>query len=191
MSPLNKIHISEENEGQRLDVMLASLLAGTFSRSQIKRFITEEKVTVNSKKAKANYLLKSNDEVVLDPPSEKESELEASDIPIEIVHEDEDLLVVNKEAGLVVHPGAGKHEHTLVQALLHHTSHALSSGSAKFRPGIVHRLDKDTSGLLVVAKNDWTHERLATQFKEHSIGRTYWVLVRGGSSTTSSFDLRR
>jgi len=150
-----------------------------FPARRLKKLISAEKVTVNSKKTKANHLLKLHDEVVVIVGPKAELELEESNIPLEIMYEDEDLLVVNKEAGLVVHPGAGKHTHTLVQALLYHTSHTLSSGSAKFRPGIVHRLDKDTSGLLVVAKNDWTHERLALQFKEHSIGRTYWVLVRG------------
>jgi len=134
---------------------------------------------LNHKKTKANHILKAGDEITVCAGDAFEQNLEEENIPLEIVYEDEDVIVVNKPAGLVVHPGAGNQKHTLVHGLLYHTNHSLSSGTAKFRPGIVHRIDKDTSGLLVVAKNDVTHEKLASQFKDHSINRRYWVLVRG------------
>ncbi len=179
MNPIKKIQVTENNVGERLDVALAQHFAGEFSRSQIKHWIEKGKVLIDGKLAKANTLLKINDQIVCETQLKKEIHLEGEDIPLDIIYDDEDLLVVNKPPGLVVHPGSGNPNHTLANALIHHTKSKLSKGSAEVRPGIVHRLDKETSGLLVVAKNDWTHERLAQQFKKHSVGRTYWVVVHG------------
>jgi 23S rRNA pseudouridine1911/1915/1917 synthase len=179
MDDTETIRISENDAGGRLDFVLAGLLAGSFSRSQIKKLIEQERILLDHKKTKANYIVKVGDEITVCPGDTFEQHLEEENIPLEIIYEDEDVLVVNKPAGLVVHPGAGNQEHTLVHGLLYHTNHSLSSGTAKFRPGIVHRIDKETSGLLVVAKNNVAHEKLAAQFKDHSIDRRYWVMVRG------------
>lgn len=179
MSEQKKIQITEEDAGQRLDVFLTHYFEGEFSRSQIKHWIDEKKVEVNGAPAKANTLLKSGDEAVFEPLAVKEAVLEGENIPVDIIYEDDDLLIVNKPPGLVVHPGSGNPSHTLVNALIYRTKKKLSKGSHVFRPGIVHRLDKNTSGLLVVAKNDWTHERLAKQFEKHTIKRSYWVVVHG------------
>jgi len=179
MSKQKKIQVPEEDVSQRLDVFLAFYFEGEFSRSQIKQWIDKKNVQVNGRIVKANRILKAEDEILFEPLLIEESTLKGEDIPIEIVYEDDDLLVVNKPPGLVVHPACGNPSHTLVNALIHHTQKNLSKGSSGFRPGIVHRLDKDTSGLLVVAKNDWTHERLAKQFEKRTINRTYWVVVQG------------
>jgi len=174
-----KITVSEGDAGKRLDQVLALRLEEEVSRSQIKKWIQESKILVNQKRVKPHHPLKEDDVIDIEAELGQISPLKPSEIPLTILFEDEDLLVVNKPVGMVVHPGAGAREDTLVNALVFHTSSKLSDGSHPLRPGIVHRLDKDTSGLLVVAKNDWIHERLAKQFKAHTIERTYWVLVRG------------
>jgi len=174
-----EIAVREEDAGIRLDIFLANKFVGEFSRSQISRWIKEGKVQVDRKPAKSNLILKPEVLVNIEVDIHRESSAKAENIPLEVVYEDRDILVVNKPAGIVVHPGAGNAKHTLVNALLFHAK-TLSKGSDLFRPGIVHRLDKGTSGLLVIAKNDKAHSELAKQFKDHSIERRYWVIVQGG-----------
>jgi 23S rRNA pseudouridine1911/1915/1917 synthase len=170
----------------RLDKFLASQLSNDFSRSKIQEIITAGKVHVNDKVvADVNYHLKYRDEVTVScehcvMSSERTPLIAESDVAFDVLYEDEDLLVVNKPAGLVVHPGAGNHQHTLVNGLMYHCGSAqLSSGSDAMRPGIVHRIDKDTSGVIVIAKNDRSHAALAEQFRVHSIKRRYICFCYG------------
>lgn len=161
----------------RLDKAL-SLILRDVSRSKIQQYIDEGFILVNNKKEKSSYKLEESDEISIADFPKEVSELKAEDIPLEIVYEDDDLLVINKPKGLVTHPGAGNSEHTLANALKFHSDN-LSSLNGDFRPGIVHRLDKDTAGLLVVAKNDYAHMFLQEQLKDHTLGRRYFALVTG------------
>lgn len=174
---MKKFIIKDEYISVRLDKALASLLEG-LSRSKIQEYLTQGLILVNSKVEKASYRLESGDVVEVNEFPKPVSELVAEDIPLDIVYEDSELMVINKPKGLVVHPGAGNFEHTLANALKAH-SDSLSSLNGDFRPGIVHRLDKDTAGLLVVAKNDVSHAFLANQLKDHTLGRRYYALVMG------------
>ena len=170
-------NISNEEQDQRLDSFLAENL-DDISRSYIQRLISEGYVTVNGKQVKPGYKIKEDDLILAEIPEPEPITIKPEDIPLDIIYEDKDLLVVNKPAGMVVHPASGNYTGTLVNALLAHCQD-LSGINGKLRPGIVHRIDKDTSGLLVVAKNDFTHVHLAKQFKEHSIDRAYLALVQG------------
>ncbi len=161
----------------RLDVFLAEKT--NFSRSFIKTLNDDGLILVNGKQEKAGYKLKINDIVEVEEKQVEQISTEPEDIPLNILYEDDDLLVVNKPAGLVVHPGAGNPTGTLVNALLAHCKDSLSGIGGVKRPGIVHRIDKDTSGILVVAKNDFTHTRLSEQFARHSIERIYDAFVWG------------
>lgn len=167
--------VSEYEQDQRLDVFIAENVEET-SRSFIQKLISEESIKVNGKKTKANYRLKENDFIEVIVPDPQPIEIKAENIPLEIIYEDSDLLVVNKPIDMVVHPAAGNYSGTLVNALLFHCQD-LSGINGKLRPGIVHRIDKDTSGLLLVAKNDISHQDLARQLKEHSVERAYLALV--------------
>lgn len=169
-----KIIINNSVIDKRIDLALP-LLDNTFSRSQIQKLIKEDALTVNGKKVKPSYLVKENDEVEI--LQVKPTELKPENIPLDIIYEDKDLLVINKQRGLVVHPGSGNYEHTLVNALLYHVKDLSSIDPA--RPGIVHRIDKDTSGLLVVAKNNLAHRELAKQLEKHTMHREYKALVLG------------
>ncbi len=169
--------INSEDEGKRLDVLLNQKMP-ELSRTQAKRLIEDGAVLVNNETAKANYRLSVGDWVVCSVPQPVPLEVEAEDIPLTIVYEDRDLLVVDKPQGMVVHPANGNYRGTLVNALLYHCDD-LSGINGVLRPGIVHRIDKDTSGLLVVAKNDRAHESLARQIKEHTVKRVYLALVHG------------
>lgn len=162
----------------RLDQFLTASIA-ELSRARIQKLIEEGMVTVNQVTAKASQKLKEGDIIALTMPPPEILEAQAEDIPVPIVYEDEHLVVVNKPAGMVVHPGAGVQTGTLVNALLHHCRGSLSSIGGVIRPGIVHRLDKDTSGLIVVAKNDAAHQKLAAQLKNKTARRTYLALVEG------------
>lgn len=164
-------------EKERLDVFLARHVSG-MTRSQVSRRLDEEKVIVNGRREKAGYRLRTGDRVVffLEPP--RESPLTPEDFPLSVLYEDRDLLVVEKPAGMVVHPAAGHTGGTLVNALLNHCTD-LSGIGGVLRPGIVHRLDKDTSGLLVVAKNDGAHRALSDQFRHHKVLKRYRVFVYG------------
>ena len=161
----------------RLDKWLAT--KEELSRTTIVRLLEEGNILVNGKKVKPSYDVKEEDEIIINKPELKETKLEAEDIPVEIVYEDDDMLVVNKPKGMVVHPGNGNPDGTLVNAILHHSKDSLSGIGGEVRPGIVHRLDKDTSGLLMIAKNDKTHIALSSQIASRQVKKTYIALVRG------------
>lgn len=170
--------VDEENKGKRLD-LYASEQYKEVSRSNIKKLIKEERLKVNSKIEKASYKVALGDEISVDIPEPTELEVEPQNIPLEIVYEDDDLLIVNKPQGMVVHPAPGNPDNTLVNAILYHCKGKLSSINGVIRPGIVHRIDKNTSGILVVAKNNSTHAGLSEQFAEHSITREYEMITSG------------
>lgn len=175
-SELISLQVSESEAGTRLDAYLASQING-WSRARLQRLIEAGDVLVNSKLAKASYKVSANDEVEVELTSPPESNFIPEDIPLEIVFEDDHIIVVNKPPGLVVHPAAGVHSGTLANALAFHFQQLSNAGS--IRPGIVHRLDKDTSGLLVVAKNESDHENLADQFRAREVFKSYVALVYG------------
>lgn len=164
-------------EGKRLDVYVAEIL--DISRNFVQDLIQKGKITVNDKEAKANRRLNGGDTVSVTMELQPELKADAEDIPLDIIYEDKDIIVVNKVRGMVVHPAAGNYHGTLVNALLYHCQGELSGINGVIRPGIVHRLDKDTSGVMVAAKTDEAHKGLAAQIKEHSAKRTYWALVHG------------
>ncbi|HXT61562.1 MAG TPA: RluA family pseudouridine synthase [Pyrinomonadaceae bacterium] len=169
--------VPEDSAGQRLDAFLAAHIE-SWSRSRLQRLIEDGDVLVNSRAAKASYKLRANDQVEAELTALPPATFVAEDIPIEIVYEDDDLVVVNKAAGMVVHPAAGAAVRTLANALAFHFQ-KLSSGGGGARPGIVHRLDKDTSGLLVVAKTESAHDNLAEQFRAREVFKSYLALVHG------------
>lgn len=170
-----KLTIKPGQEG-RLDKVLAGELP-KYSRSQIKKWIDAGRVTVNGQKAQGKYKVHQGDEVMVDPQAPQKVDLTPEDIPLDIVYEDDDVIVVNKPQGMVVHPAPGHPDHTLVNALLYHSP--LSTINGEFRPGIVHRIDKDTSGLLMVAKNDMAHRSLSAQLKAKTTEREYVAIVHG------------
>lgn len=165
------------SDADRLDRFVA--VETGFSRSRAAAIISEGFVTVNGKKAEKNTKPKIGDIIEITVPDPKEYDIKAQNIPLEIIYEDNDLLVVNKPKGMVVHPAAGNYEGTLVNALMYHCGDSLSGINGVMRPGIVHRIDKNTSGLLMVAKNDFAHISLAEQIKEHSFTREYEAIVYG------------
>lgn len=167
-----------EHGGERLDKSLAAMFPD-YSRSFLQKLIEDGKVTVNGKPANKKTLLNDGDGVEVTVPEPKTLETKPEDIPLEIVYEDDDLLVVNKPKGMVVHPAAGNYEGTLVNALLAYCGDTLSGINGVIRPGIVHRIDKDTSGLLIVAKNDNSHKILAELIKVHDFTRQYEAIVVG------------
>ena len=167
-----------EDEGVRLDKWLSDMME-ELTRSGVQRLIAEGAVTVAGKPADKNYRLGGGEDILVAIPEPRPSDAAAEDIPLDIVYEDDDLLVVNKPQGMVVHPAAGNYEGTLVNALLYHCRDSLSGVGGTIRPGIVHRIDKDTSGLLIVAKNDRAHISLAAQIKAHSFTREYEAVVHG------------
>ena len=171
-----KITVVEE-VGQRIDKILVKALTD-FSRTQIQMLIQDGHVLVNGKAIKASYKVEANDEVMVHIPEPESTDILAEDIPLDIVYEDQDVIVVNKPTGMIVHPSAGIYKGTLVNALLYHC-HDLSGINGVMRPGIVHRIDKETSGLLMVAKNDMAHASLSEQLQEHTVTRRYLALVHG------------
>ncbi len=162
----------------RIDAWLAQKLEG-YSRSYIQKLCLEGNVSVNGEKAKSNYKLKNGDKVTGVIPEAEVLQVTAEEIPLDIVYEDEHIVVINKPKGMVVHPAAGNYTGTLVNALMKHCGDSLSDINGVIRPGIVHRIDKDTSGLLVVAKNNHAHEFLSRQLKTHDIKREYIAIVEG------------
>lgn len=170
--------VSQETAGTRVDKLLADSMDG-FTRSGIQHLLSEGNVTCGAKPITKNYKCKEGDEIKVFVPDAKPLDVEAQDIPLDIVYEDEYLLVVNKPKGMVVHPANGNYDGTLVNALMHHCGDSLSGINGVIRPGIVHRIDKDTSGLLIVAKTDAAHIGLAEQIKEHSFTRAYEAVVYG------------
>ena len=172
-----EIKINEDKVGVRLDVLVHDDFQ--ISRSHVKDLIENEDILVNNKKVKASYKLKINDNISIKIPDSTEIDIIPEDIKLDILYEDEDLIVVNKPVGMITHPAPGVTNGTLVNALLFHFDGNLSGINGKLRPGIVHRLDKDTSGLILVAKNNLAHESLAKQIQEKTCKRVYQCLVHG------------
>jgi len=175
--PHHELEVSDEHAGERLDRYLVAVVPG-YSRSQLQRLIKDGLVAVGGKPGRANGIVKAGDRVVLEVPAPVAPMPEPEDLPLDVLYEDADLIVVNKAAGMVVHPGAGHSGGTLVNALLHHVDD-LSGVGGELRPGIVHRLDRGTSGVMVVAKHDRSHEELARQFHDREVEKEYITLVWG------------
>ena len=168
-----------ENSGQRLDVFLSEQIE-TLSRNAAQKLLENGCVTLDGKPLRKQDKTVSGACYEIDLPEVREVAIEAEDLPLQIVYEDADVLVINKPKGVVVHPAPGHPGGTLVNALMYHCKDSLSGINGELRPGIVHRIDKDTSGLLIVAKNDFAHQKLAAQLKDHSLSRTYEAIVCGG-----------
>jgi 23S rRNA pseudouridine1911/1915/1917 synthase len=174
-----QIDVPEGKRKERIDTFLANTVENA-TRSRIQKLIKNNCVTVNGNLVKPNYLVCPGDKVLMViPTSPRPEETEPEDIPLDIIYEDEYLLVVNKPAGMVAHPSLGNYTGTLVNALLHHTKKLSKMNEEPARPGIVHRIDKETSGLLLIAKDEWTHAQLAKQFSSHTIDREYWAVCWG------------
>jgi len=171
--------ITEEYENERLDKALSDLTDDTVSRSYLQKLIKENQIFVNEKAQKASYKLKIDDYVSFTIPDQKEPDILPEDISLDILYEDEDVIVVNKPKNMVVHPAAGHYEHTLVNGLLFHCKDSLSGINGVLRPGIVHRIDKDTTGSIIACKNDFSHKAIAEQLKNHSITRRYRAICAG------------
>ena len=175
---MNRYEYIVDSSNERIDKWLI-LQDCNLSRSLVQKMLDDELITVNGKYVSKNYKIRENDVIVVNVPEPVELDAVAQDIPIDIVYEDDDLLVVNKPKGMVVHPAAGNFENTLVNGLMYHCKDKLSGINGVMRPGIVHRIDKNTSGLLIVAKTDIAHVHLAQQIKEHSFTREYYAVVVG------------
>lgn len=173
---LNSIVVSDEDDLIRIDKFIANV-ASDLTRSRIQGLISDGNITVNDKVVKANYKVREQDNIKILIPDAVPVDIPAEDIPLDIVYEDDDILIVNKPKGMVVHPAPGHYTGTLVNALMHHCKDNLSGINGELRPGIVHRIDMDTTGLLVVCKNDKAHNFVAEQLKEHSITRKYQAIV--------------
>lgn len=170
--------VSAEDNGLRIDKYLSDHLE-EMSRSYLQKLLKSEDVLVNEKIVKANYKVAAGDIISISVPEPEEVNIQPEDLPLDILYEDEDLIVVNKPKGMVVHPSAGHFSHTLVNALMFHCRDELSGINGVMRPGIVHRIDRNTTGSLLVCKNDFTHNHIAEQLKEHSITRKYRAIVHG------------
>lgn len=174
----HEIDVLESQAGIRIDKFIADELP-ELSRSYVQKLIKEDQITVNGRPIKANYKLSPEDLVVVFQPELKEPDIVAEDIPLDILYEDSDLLIVNKPKGMVVHPSAGHYTGTLVNALMYYCKDDLSGINGVMRPGIVHRIDMDTTGSLLVCKNDYAHQNIAAQLKTHDIKRVYHAIVHG------------
>ena len=175
--------VTDEYSGERIDSFIAA--ETELSRSAAQKLIENGDITVNSAPVSKKQTLKEGDLVSVTLPEAKESEIEAENIPIDIVYEDSDIAVINKRSGMVVHPAPSNYSGTLVNALLYHMKDSLSGVGGVMRPGIVHRIDKDTSGLLVIAKNDFAHAALSAELERHAIVREYHMLAKGGFKNES------
>ena len=178
-----KYIVTFKENGERLDKAVA-LLNQELSRSYIAKLLKDEKILVNGKLEKASFKVKENDEIFIEDIEDVKADIKEEDIPLDVVYEDDDILIINKEQGMVVHPANGHYSGTLVNALMF-MEDSLSSINGVVRPGIVHRIDKDTSGLICVAKNDNAHHFLAEQLKDHTMAREYIALVRGNINENS------
>jgi len=167
----------QEIAGKRIDIEIVERM--DLARNTVQKLIEQEKVLVNGKPTKASYKLKNGDEVEVKEFEISAADIKPKEIPLNIVYEDDDVIIIDKEKDMVVHPGAGNYENTIVNSLMYSHKGSLSNINGVIRPGIVHRIDKDTTGIIVVAKNDEAHKILSTQFKEHSITRRYLALVNG------------
>lgn len=175
----SKIFLVNENDSnQRIDSYIAEKIP-QISRSEIQKLIKNEFININGKLISKNYKLKVNDRITIKIPKKNELKVIAQEIPLDVIYEDDDLIIVNKPKGMVVHPAAGNEEKTLANALLYHYGENLSNLNGNLRPGIIHRIDKDTSGLLIVAKNNFSHEILSKQISKHSFKREYEAVVYG------------
>lgn len=170
--------ITEELEEERVDKVLSSFM-DSLSRSYIQKLLKDGQVMVNGSRIKANYRVKCEDEIRLELPSSIEPDILPEDIPLDILYEDEDILVVNKPKGMVVHPASGHYSGTLVNAVMFHCGDSLSGINGVMRPGIVHRIDRDTTGSVIICKNDFAHNSIAEQLKEHSVVRRYHAICYG------------
>lgn len=170
--------VSKDENKERLDVFLNNKIEG-ITRSYLKNLIQDGSILVNGEIKKSGYSLKENDKIVVNIPDDKTSDIVPEDIKLDIIYEDDDVIIINKKKGMVVHPANGNYTGTMVNSLMYSHKDNLSSINGVIRPGIVHRIDKDTSGILVVAKNDNAHKKLSEQFKVHSINRVYVALVKG------------
>ena len=175
------IDVSDEETGERIDSFLSGKTE--FTRTRIQQLIKDKNITVNGKVTKSSYKIEENDEIVIEVPEAETTEIKPENIKIDIVYEDSDIAVINKQAGLVVHPAHGHYSGTLVNAILYHIKD-LSGINGEIRPGIVHRLDKDTSGLIVIAKNDKVHTALTEMFQEKKIKKTYLAILKGKLNKT-------
>lgn len=178
MVEIKKKIVTKEESKQRLDAYIAKQNIG-ISRTMVQKLLEEGTITVNGKEEKASYKIKEQDCIAIQIPEPKKVEIKEEDIPLDIIYEDEDIIVVNKPKGLVVHPANGNPDGTLVNAIMAICKESLSGIGGELRPGIVHRLDKDTSGLLIVAKHDKSHIAMSEQIKNHEVKKIYWALVRG------------
>lgn len=172
------IKVNEENVGKRIDSFIP-MVQEDISRSMVQKLIEQKNIKVNGKETKHSYKLKLNDEIEIFVPEAKEINLKVQDIPLNVIYEDNDIIVINKPKGMVVHPANGNPDGTLVNAVMNKCKDSLSGIGGEIRPGIVHRLDKDTSGAIIVAKNDKAHIALSEQLKNHEVKKTYLALVRG------------
>ena len=170
------IDVPDEETGERIDSFLSEKT--DFTRTRIQQLIKDRSITVNGKPTKSSYKIEENDEIAIEVPEVETTEIKPENIKIDIVYEDSDIAVINKQAGLVVHPAHGHYSGTLVNAILYHIKD-LSGINGEIRPGIVHRLDKDTSGLIVIAKNDKVHAALTEMFQEKKIRKTYLAILKG------------
>lgn len=176
---METVIVKENNQKKRLDSFISEECGLNLSRTMVKKLLDEEKILVNNKLQKASYKPEIGDILTIDIPKPKEIKLEAQDIPVPVVYEDNDIIVVNKPKGMVVHPANGNPDGTLVNAILAMCKDSLSGIGGEIRPGIVHRLDKDTSGLLIVAKNDLAHMNMSKQIQERKVTKKYIALVKG------------
>ena len=175
---METIIVKLEGERKRLDSYLADEKRD-ISRTMLKKLLDDGNILVNGKKQKSSYKVQNNDEIQISKPEAKEINLKAQDIPVEVIYEDKDIIAVNKPKGMVVHPAVGNTEGTLVNAIMNICKDSLSGIGGEIRPGIVHRLDKDTSGLLIIAKNDEAHVKMSNEIKNREVKKIYIALVRG------------
>ena len=174
---MNRYIVPEEFEDERLDAVLTSLMEFSHSRSYIKKLIKEDCVLLGGKPAKPSAKVREGDEIIIDLPENVLPDILPENIPLGILYEDDDVLVVNKPKGMVVHPAPGHYSGTLVNALMYHCGDSLSGINGVLRPGIVHRIDRDTTGSILVCKNDAAHRSIAQQLQEHTIRRVYYAIV--------------
>lgn len=175
---MKNIEVSSNNKGKRIDAFVSEQIED-ISRTMAQRLIDSGKILVNSKKVKSSYKVETNDVVYVEIPEATETKIEAQDIPVPIIYEDDDIIVVNKPKGMVVHPANGNPDGTLVNAVLAMCKSSLSGIGGEIRPGIVHRLDKDTSGLIIIAKNDKAHINMSKQIQDRLVTKKYIAIVRG------------
>lgn len=177
-SSLFEFVVTDEYEGLRIDKLISELV-GSFSRTYIQKLIDDKKVSCNGKAVKASFKVSEGDHIIMEIPPLEIPEILPQDIPLDIIYEDNDVVVINKPKNMVVHPAAGHYKDTLVNAIMYHCKDNLSGINGVMRPGIVHRIDKDTTGSVIICKNDLAHQDIAEQLKEHSINRVYHAICYG------------